>query len=294
MLPYLTPERYNVMGLGSTTQDKATLLSLIHRASLAVDRFLNVPVVPTRYSFRGGSVTDEEHSFELGNDVHELPRREIWPRFSPLKSVSQLRVYVTNTQYVEFDASELFITKDSAQITSLTLTHAGLFGAMAIPIMGLRTPVARMSYTYGYDFDAVDETLEADSTFTTYRAQNQFWNADDVVVKKNGTVETTGFTVDKTEGKVTFASALTANDVVTASYGYDLLPEVAEATGLTVAKSIDDQEMRSRGMGNLQSLSVGEIDMERPRPRSGVTNYRVDLPDEAKQLLDGLNFITIR
>lgn len=93
---------------------------------------------------------------------------------------------------------------------------------------------------------------------------------------------------------MTFSPALTANDVVTASYGYDMPSEVGEAAGITVAKYIDDKEIRERGMGQLQSLDVGEISMERPRPRAASTNISLDLPNEAKQLLDGLHFMTIR
>lgn len=293
MLPYLTPDRYAAMGFGTTSLDDSIIRSFINRASLAVDRYCSVPMVPSRYSFRGGTVTDEEHLFELGNDVNEQARRIIWPRSSPVSSVSQLRVYVTNTQYVDFDASELFVTKDTIEITSITLTSAGLFGALAIPILGLRTPIAKVTYTYGYDFDSTDEVLSS-SDDTVYRALNQFWNDDDVVVKVNGVVVTTGFTVDKTEGVITFDSANTTGDIVTATYGYSLPSEVSEATGLTVAKFVGDREIVERGMAGLDSLRVGEIAMTRPRPRAATSNQSVDLPNEAKQLLDGLHFMTIR
>lgn len=294
MLPYLTPDRYAVMGLGTTAQSAATLLSLINRASLAVDRFCSIPMVPARYSFRGGSVTEEEHRFNLGNNVNEMPTRTIWPRSTPVRSVSQLRVYITNTQYVDFATSELFVTKNNINITSVTLTSAGLFGALAVPIVGLAQPIAKISYDYGFDFDSVDEMLGDTGSHLVYRAQNQFWNDDDVVVKKNGAVQSSGFTVDKTEGTVTFGSALLATDIVTATYGYSLPSEVAEATALTVAKFISDKEIIERGMGGVESLRVGEIAIERPRQRAAIGNQSVDLPNEAKQLLDGLNFITIR
>lgn len=293
MLPYITPERYNAMGFGATAQDDATLLSLIHRASLAVDRYVAAPIVPTRFSFRGGTVTDEEHSFYLGNEVNEHPTRIIWPNCTPLKSVISCVVWVTKTQSISFDVDELFLTKENFHILSVGLTSASMFGAVAVPVLGLTNPIVKIAYTYGNDFDAVDEMLAPDSTYTVYRAVNQFWNDDTPVIKKNGSVISTGFTIDKTEGKVTFAPALSSTDVVEASYGYDLLPEVAEATGLTVAKAIDDKDVRARGMGNLESLEVGEISMTKSR-RRGTNAASLTLPDEAKQLLDGLTFMTIR
>jgi hypothetical protein len=281
------------MGFGTTDQNDEDLLSIIARASLAVDRFCSVPMVPQRYSFRGGSVSDEDHTFYLGNGVNESPTRVIWPRSTPVKSVTQMRVYVTNTQYVEFDAAELFVTKANINITSLSLTSIGLFGAFTVPVIGLTTPICRVSYTYGYDFEATEEVL-ALTEGKTYRAQNQFWDDTTVVVKKDGVVQSSGYTVDKTEGTVTFTDQFPDGTVVTATYGYTLPAEVPQATGLTVAKFIADMEMTQRGMTNLQELRVGEISMTRPSPRAMASNHSIDLPNEAKQLLAGLHFMTIR
>ena len=80
MLPYLTPDRYRSMGFGTEDIDDEFLRSIINRASLSVDRYCSVPMVPSRYSFRGGSVTDEEHDFFLGNGVNEPQQRTFWPR----------------------------------------------------------------------------------------------------------------------------------------------------------------------------------------------------------------------
>jgi hypothetical protein len=293
MLPYLTPERYRSMGHGTTDQTDEDLLSIINRASLAVDRYCSVPMVPTRYSFRGGAVTDEDHRFRLGDGLSDAPTRTIWPRSKPVKTVTSMRVYVTNAQYVEFSTPELFVTRTNINITSLTLTSVGLFGALAVPVLGLAEPICRVSYTYGYDFDMVDEVL-APTEGTTFRAQNQFWDADAVVVKKNGTIITTGFTVDKVEGTVTMTAQQAESDVITASYGYSLPDEVPQATGLTVAKFIGDRELVAKGMSGVQDLQVGEIRISRPNPRAISSNQSVDLPNEAKQLLSGLHFMTIR
>ena len=293
MLPYLTPERYRSMGFGTSDLDDEDLLSLINRATLAVDRYCAIPVVPDRYSFRGGTVTDEEHQFRLGDGISEMPTRVIWVRSKPLRSVSSLRVYITNTQYVELDVDELFVTRNNVQIISLAQTSIGLFGAFAIPVVGLETAIARISYAYNYDFDAVDEVL-ANTEGMVYRAQNQFWNADAVTVKKDGVTQTTGFSVDKNEGIVTMTTQQAEASVITVSYGYTLPSEVAQASGLTVARSVGDKELIEKGMSGVEALRVGEISIERPRARAAISNQSVDLPNEAKQLLDGYHFITVR
>ena len=293
MLPYLTPERYRSMGMGTEDVDDSELRSHIQRASAAVDRYLGAPLIPDRYSFRGGTVTDEEHDFRLGNGVNQPPTNRFWPRSTPLVSVTSLRAYMTNTQYVEFSAGELFLTRDTINVTSLTVTSIGLFGNFAIPVVGLANPIARISYTYGYSFTSTGEYLEVTDGLT-YRAQNQFWDDSDVTVTKDGSTITTGFTLDKEEGAVVMDEQQPAGTVIEATYGYPLIPEIAQATGLTVAKFLGDKALVEKGMQGVQSLRVGEIEIDRPRPRAATTNESPDLPNDAKQLLDGLHFITIR
>jgi hypothetical protein len=281
------------MGFGTADLGDEALRSHINRASLAVDRFCNVPMVPARYTFRGGTMVDEDHDFSLGDGVSVPQQRIFWPYAKPIKSVQSLRIYVTNSQYVDFEASELFVRKDSIEVVSLTMTSVGLFGQYTLPIIGLTTPTARMSYTYGYSFTATEEFVEP-TDGRLYRAQNQFWDDTDVVVKVNGAVVTTGFTIDRTEGTVQFTTNQPADTVVSVSYGYPLPNEVAQATGITVARYIGDSELIAKGMSGVQSLRVGEISIERPSPRATSNTMSVDLPNEAKQLLDGLQFITAR
>lgn len=292
MLPYLTPQRYRSMGFGTTDQSDNDLRSLINRASLAVDRYCAVPMVPQRYSYRGGSVTDEEHEFYLGNGVNEPQQRRFWPRSKPLKSVSSVKVYVTNTQYVDFDTDHLFLTHDAINITSLTVTQIGLFGNFTVPVIGLATPIAKLSYTYGYEFTATEEFVEP-TDGQLYRAQNQFWTDDDVTVEVDGTPVTSGFTVDRHEGTIQFDDNQPAGTVVQVTYTYTLPNEVSQATGLTVADFIGKKELVEKGMSGVQSITVGEIKIDRPRPRAATTNASMDVPNEAKQLLEGLTFLSV-
>jgi hypothetical protein len=282
------------MGFGTSDVDDEALVPIILRASLAVDRYCAVPMTPDRYSFRGGTVTDEEHRFDLGDGLGALPTQTIWPRSYPLRSVSQMRAYITNSQYVDFATSELFLTKRTINVTSITLTSVGFFGAIAMPIVGLANPVLRVSYAYGFSFTSTDEYL-VNTEGSTYQAQNQFWDTDvDPVIKKNGVIITTGFTVDPVEGKVVMDVAQTEADVITATYTYPMPAEVSQATGITVAKYLSDREMVGRGMGGLEALRVGEISMERSRSRAVIATKSLDLPNDAMQLLGGLHFMTIR
>ena len=296
MLPYLTPQRYRSMGFGTDDEiEDEALLSIINRASLSVDRYCSVPMVPSRYSFRGGAVVQEEHDYRVGDGISDKPSHVFWPRSTPLLAVSDMKLYVTNTQFIDFAIANLFVTKDSINITSLTLTSAGIFGALAVPVIGLVTPILKMDYTYGYDFDSVLEQVER-TDGKTFRAQNQFWNADVPIVTGDGTplVTDVGYTVNKTEGTIEFTTAQAAGTVVELSYGYTMPNEVPQAVGYTVADIIGRKELQEKGLSGLQSIRVGEIALERPRPRANTSNQATDIPNEAKQLLEGLNFMTIQ
>jgi len=294
MLPYLTPMRYRSMGFGTEDQEDAELRSIIQRATLSVDRYLGVPMVPQRFSFRGGQMVGEEHPFNYGNGVNEGPQYRFWPRATPLKSVEKLQIYVTSSQFVDINTDELFIGHDHIQVASLTVTWTyGLWGAVNVPIIGLVQPIARIDYSYGHSFPAVDEYLSK-TDGKTWRAENQFWDDTDVVIKVDGVERSSGFTVNKNEGTVVFDDALAAGSEVTASYGYPLYPEIPQAVGMAVADFIGDKQLMARGMSGVQSLRVGDIAIDRPRPRAATSNISVDLPDPAKQLLNGLEFLTIR
>ena len=292
-LPYLTPQRYRSMGFGTDSQEDAELRSIIQRATLSVDRYLSVPMTPQRFSFRGGTMVGEEHYFNLGNGTNVGPTYRFWPRSKPVVSVEDLKVYVTNSQYVDFSTDELFVAHDHIAVTSLTITSIGLFGNFSVPIIGLTQPIARIDYTYGQTFPETDEYLEVTDGLT-FRAQNQFWTDAAVTVKLDGNIITTGFTVDRDEGTIVFDEAQAADAVIQASYTYGMYPEIGQAVGLCVAGFIGDKQLVEKGMTGVQSLRVGDIAIDRPRPRAATSNISVDLPDEAKQLLNGLEFVTIR
>lgn len=291
---YLTPEGYRAQGFGTEDLEDADLRALLFRASRQVDAYCTVPLRPTRYSFLGGSVVDEEQDFSVGDGVSTFPQRVIFPSFKPVVAVSSVKLHVTNQQYIEFPANELFVTKGTIEIVSLAMTANGLYGAAIIPVVGLTIPKLRLRYTYGYTFDSGVELLEATDA-ATYRAQNQFWTDDDVTIQVDGVTQATGFTIDRTEGTVTFEENQSATAVVTAQYTHKLPGEIAQATGLIAAANIGERQMIGRGMSGLRSMRIGEITMERDAARRGESaRQQLWVPADAGALLEGFRHITIR
>ena len=67
----------------------------------------------------------------------------------------------------------------------------------------------------------VDEATTPDATYTRYQITNtayRYWDrTEPVTVKKNGVIQTSGFTLEYLSGYVVFAAALLSTDVVTVS-----------------------------------------------------------------------------
>jgi len=294
MLLYVTPERFKTMGLGVDLDDVEDfeLRATLSRASARVNTLCAAPNLPQPHDFRGGTVTDEQHPFRLGYGPFEGAQREVFLFHWPVRTVGTLRVDLTNTQYISFTDDQLYVRNKSVEIISLAMTVNGLFGSALVPIIGLREPRCLVDYVYGYEIVVSEEQIDATDGLM-YRAQNQFWTAADVVLKVGGAVQSTGFTIDRVEGTVTFDAPQAANSVVTVSYVTKLPPEIAMATALLAAASFSEREDRSRGMSGLRRLTVGEITLERdvaPRGGAGQWQSGKDAPPEVLDYLEGFQY----
>ena len=298
---YCTPERFRTMGLGVDLDgfEDVELRSILSRASAMVDAYLKVPLLPVRHDLKGGTVIDEESPYYLPRYFHEPPKRQVYVMHKPIRAVTQMRIYVTNMQFVEIQPSEIFVTRalGRVEIVSLAMSSVGLFGAFIVPNIGLANPICRISYTYGWSFPIVDEVLEATDA-RTFQAQHQWWDGDaDVVVKKNGTQLdlTLDYTVRADEGVVKLVDNPGADDVITASYSHRLLWEIEQATGIVAADQVSRSANLARGLGGLRRITVAEVSLEKDMPRSREGSGAIPrLPPDAELLLDGLDWITIR
>lgn len=290
-MAYLTPQRFRDMGLGIDISElnDAELRSLIAQATTIVNAYCNVPRIPQPHDFKGGVITNERHVWRYPVTPFEIGQRRFYPFHWPIISVESFRIYVTNTQYVQIQPTELMINNTDRyfEVVSLALTSTGLFNALIIPNVGLATPVAATDYTYGWDVLETDEYLDC-TDGQTWRAQNQFWFTDSPrapVIKKNGSIVTTAFTLDPTEGTVVFDAQLAASDEVSATYHHKLPSDIQFGTGHIAAYLHGQAELHSRGMAHLTKLRVAEVEMERDLPRvmpaNVIQNLDVLIPEAA-------------
>ena len=283
MKPYVTLERFKTMGFGIDLDEVEDweVRSALARAS---ERVAALTSQALGHDFRGGTVTDERHQYPVPHYVGEEWKRQIWLLHRPIADVTQFRIYVTDTQYLDFSASELAVSPKFVDIVSLSLTTAGLFGTSAIPYIGLRQPQVRVSYTYGETMSVSDETFDP-TDGRTFRGQNQWWTDDDVTVKVNDVVVSSGFTVDRAEGTITFDENQDENADVEVTYTFRLPSPIAQATGLLAAQALADREIRSRGMAGLTRLKVDEIELT--RDKASAASDSAPVSQEVLDLLKG-------
>jgi hypothetical protein len=274
---YMTPERYRTIGHGLDLDgmgvEDIELQAVLTQASAIVDSYCNIPMVPSRYSFFGGSIGSlvggsydpmslETHSWDVGTEIITGTRRA-YPWHHPIKQVNLFRIYVTNSQYVEIAPDELFINVSEryVEVVALAVTSIGVFGSGLIPNVGLARPVVRLAYDYGYHFVVVGETLYP-SDALTYRASNQFWHDPEdgsgPNVYVNGTLQDPAtYTYDNTEGVIVFGSPLAAGSTVTCDYHHALPADISTATGNIATNILTEAQLRQRGMAGISRVSIG-------------------------------------
>jgi hypothetical protein len=298
MTLYVTPEKYRTLGFGIDLDgvEDVELASILARAQAIAEGYCAVPRIPHPHSFLGGTIDvdhPEQHAWRLPESDFDAGSRRVYPYHWPIKSVTQFRVKVTNTQYVSIGPSELFINNSERyiEVISLAFTGVGLFGAI-MPTLGLMRPVSETAYEYGYEFDATGEVLYPTDA-RTYRAQNQHWVANSAKVFVNGSEVTTGFTPDLTEGTIVFTAPQATGAVVMANYSYKLPYEIRDGVGMIATHLLGEREQQARGMTGVKSLKVAEITITNADDRISTENLAYIEP-EAAWLLDGYKFLTVR
>jgi len=266
------------------------LRSVLRRASDRVNAICAVPALPQQHDFRGGTITGEEHQWRMGDGVSQPMQRSVYLWHTPIRTVTDMRIRLTNSQGIVFDPAELIVFDKVVEIASLAMTSVGLFGAYIVPEIGLAIPRVSTDYTYGYRIPLTGETLEATDGLL-YRAQDQWWDSTSTTtVYRDGTAITTGFTIDHNEGAIVFTAAQAVDSIITADFTTKLPRGIATATGILAAEAIGETEMRGRGMSGLAAVRVGEIELQRMQQQRGGTTLVTPAQAEAEQELAPFKF----
>lgn len=298
---YLTPDRFRAMGFGIDLADveDVDLRQIIARATALVNAYCAVPMLPANHDFRGGSIASEQHNWKLPDLTITSAggTRRVYMYHQPVQTITDFKVKFTNTYEVSIDPANLYINKNEgwAEVVSLAAVVSGIY-----PVginFGLYTPVAEISYTYGWNLSSTGEYLEPTDA-GTYRSSNCWWASTTLPkIYKNGVEESAAnYTVDYNEGTVTFSSLLAATDTVTADYRYKLPSPIAEATGFVVAHLLGERDLQLKGMAGIGRLRVAEVELwrEGTGARGGPTAVTDEIEPEIGALLAPYVYHSVR
>lgn len=300
---YVTPELFRVMHSGSDLSEfdgkDAELAQILSRASNVADAYCTVPMRPQRHSFLGGSIRGEQQRWRIAQTPFESAQRRIYPYHTPIKRISSFRIYVTQPdpdvadgQYVLVDPKDIMTNRieDYFEVVSSAMTSTGLFNALIVPAIYLANPIATMDYTYGYDFEVSGEPVYPTDGLT-YRSLNNWWTDDAVTVYESGAeVDASEYTVDRTEGTVTFQSPPAIGASVTVDYHHRLPEAIRDAVGMIASYEIEEAALTAKGMSRLNSIKIAEVSLEKTTPReqagSDVKSWLAKSVPRATTLLD--------
>lgn len=293
--PYMTANRFNdIAGLGidASFLTAPQLRASLQRASSMVDRWTAQAVIPQPFSFRGGTVTGEQHRFRPPNPlVAYAGSRRVFPHMLPIRTVTAFALDFTNGYHITLNpANDIYVNATEGWI-EIVASQPTIIGFPPIGHwFGLYQPVATISYTYGYRQAVADDVLEAASP-TLYYGSVGSWDPASVSVEADGVaVSASDYTLSAADGSVLFKAAPDPGVEVTASYTA-LVPEAVEqATGIIAADLIAKARSTQR-MPGLSSMKVAEITLTRMAADRGryATRGGLSIPEDAAILLGGVN-----
>lgn len=286
------------MGYGLATPENyslATIRNALVTAQDAVSRYCNIPKQPAVFDWRGGTMTDEQHQWPIINPLAYGPgARRTYLNAGPIKEITGFTLDLGKTYMVQITPADgIYVNKmeQYVEIVSVNPTIAGFY-PLAVNL-GLYNPIARVSYSYGWEFPVEGDVLEAE-TPSMFSAAYGNWDPDVTpAVYISGTpVTASNYAVDYDDGTITFVAGQEPGPgaPVTADYTYLAPSAVVDAIGLTATAGLGAVRNLQRGTYGLSSLRVAEISMTMLAPSQKVTKNGSTLPAEAAALVDDFVF----
>ena len=290
---YVSPKRYNLGGFGVDTSSftAAQLRQILVRASAQADAWCSRSLHPQRADMRGGTITGEQHSWQVQDPLLVLPGgRRVYLRSGPIRTVTAFALQFTDTWMVTLEPSNLFINSSEGYI-EIVATQPTILGYPPIGLwFGLSEPVLTVDYTYGWQFEVTGDPCEADSPLLYYASHGNWLPGGTVTVSVAGVeIDPGDYTVNTDDGSITFATAAEPDpdDEVLADYTYVLPQQFADGVSTIATDLIGSSAVARRGMIGLSSLRVAEVSMSMMPGGAGayVTKNGVTIPAQAAALL---------
>lgn len=268
-MKYITPAAYwyaEDSVPGAQTISPQVMARYINRAETIIDTFVG-------FDARFGGF--EQHTAWYQAAFDEKTLRTRIPNFPvPVINVNRYRIQVSNMSnsqgfFADINNSDVAINVFGGYIEIVPLQAVTYSLTPFMLGLGLQPPLTQVDYTAGFYFPQLGERLDNISgDLKTYRALRGFWASTYAVssfiqpvtlppvppvVYVNGATQLSStYTIDMTEGVVTFNSPLAAGSVVTADYTYTIPEPVANATIAQVTWMLQQRNLNLMGLGGIE------------------------------------------
>lgn len=282
---YLTASQYLNEDDGILPTDMPTPMTLerhIRRAESLIDMYMG-------FDPRLGGFETGNRVYARGWDMKSLKTR--LPNFPvPIIKVNnyQIQVSTINTSgngfYAIINTGDVNYNQFSHYIEITPLQSVTYSLSPVMMAFGLRPPIVRIEYEAGYYLPHFADQLDDIGDHMNYWARRGQWaTTNDLspqlnptfqalpipyTIYKNGALVSSGFTVDVTNGLVTFTTPNALTDVITASYCSTIPDQVHDATIAQVTWILGQRRLHQQGVLGTDYVRTGEDFVRRRVPNS--------------------------
>jgi hypothetical protein len=301
-MKYLTVQQYKDEDTGVSLKG-ITDLSLnryIARAEAAIDIFM-------KFDLKVGGF--EPHNVWLEQKWHDKTRQIRFPSHPvPVQSITRYRIQVSNLStdgsgfYATINPGDAVIEPFSGGVEIVPLQAITYSLSPVILQLGLSNPQVQMDAFVSFYDAFFGETLIDTGDHTNYQAIRGFWASSyqaakhiqpnqlpaiPPVIYSNGSiVSSSNYSVNYTEGRVTFNAAQNSAPVVTADYCATIPDAAREAAVRQVSFLLDQRALRKQGMGGLDIAKNADQQIQRTKQIRGVSKVEALCEEAAACLMD--------
>lgn len=301
-MKYLTTQMYKDedTGLNLTGVTDLSLARYIARAETAIDAFM-------KFDMKVGGF--EPHNVWLEQKWHDKLRQIRFPNYPvPVQSVTRYRIQVSNLStdgsgfYATINPGDAVIAPYGGYVEIVPLQAITYSLSPVILQLGLSNPLVQMDCFTSFYLPIFGEQLIDTGDHQNYQAIRGFWASSyqaakhiqpnqlpaiPPVIYSNGvTVNSSNYSVNYMEGRVTFNAVQSSAPTITADYCATIPDSVREACVRQVTHLLEQRELTKLGMGGLDQAKSGDQQLQRVKQIRGVTRVEVLCEDAAACLMD--------
>lgn len=283
MPKYLTVAQYQRSADGMATASvlaSEVLASFIQRAEADVDSYMGFDLLLGGFEPHTAWYQEAWNQHSLKTRIPNTP--------VPVRNVSAYKIQVSNVStagagfFAQINPGDIVFNVQAGYVEIVPLTAVTYALTPVLIALGMQPPVVQMDYEVGFFLAVRGDTLYDTGDHTTYRATRGFWAqtytqainirplilppVPPVIYANANPVASANYSVNYTEGSVTFTTAQTSLPSITADYTYQIPDPVKAATIAQTSYLIGQSDLNSLGMQGVMTAHNDHQEIRRDYP----------------------------